>query len=550
MMAYSQPQRIADEPFDGHDVPADIILRSKDSVDFYVHKTVLSIVSPVFRDMFSFPQPLSRQNDAPSVIDISEDSKTVNYLLLLSYPLQGPIVDIDDFRDIADVLEAARKYQIERVTFLLKPKLSAFTRSQPLRAYALASRLHFEEEAKASAEFWRRRCPLLYSKPTVDLDSIKFPDWDETVAATSYISEMAEVSAGVYFRLLRFIRTGDAQNFTLHDPTDFTASAPTEMITTPDLYPSDLEKPDIILQSSEGCDFRVHERIISMASPRLLDKEWTAKDDFRVFKVFENARTLGTLLWLCYPFCDPEAMDIDVADSVLRAAIKHQVPKVVVLMKKRYRKEIKDNPLRVYFAAIRLGWKEEAQEAARRLAMMPVEEIYSPEMESMPASVYHHLLKYCHDHRSRFAHLCQKYTRSRTDSGASATPWEYLNEGAPLWWYIHQNEGNLLPFIASPIVQRELGYTRHSSYSNGFAIQNARGIVCESADFAAELENALSEVSCDYRENVNRQFSELSCRLDWTTKSLNRVPENITQKIRDSTWLYDVGSIFPTRIGI
>lgn len=38
-------------------VDADIILRSADGREFRVHKSMLSITSPIFRDMFTFLQP-------------------------------------------------------------------------------------------------------------------------------------------------------------------------------------------------------------------------------------------------------------------------------------------------------------------------------------------------------------------------------------------------------------------------------------------------------------------------------------------------------------
>ncbi|KAJ7750603.1 hypothetical protein B0H16DRAFT_1318583 [Mycena metata] len=44
------------QPFDES---TDAILRSSDDLDFPVHRAVLSLASPFFRDMFSIPQPES-----------------------------------------------------------------------------------------------------------------------------------------------------------------------------------------------------------------------------------------------------------------------------------------------------------------------------------------------------------------------------------------------------------------------------------------------------------------------------------------------------------
>jgi hypothetical protein len=161
------------------------------------------------------------------------------------------------------------------------------------------------------------------------MDKSYVPLWSETIAGRSYVQEMAEVSAGAYYRLLRFIRTGSAEKFTKPDSVDTVESTPTEA-TPQDLCPPDLEDADIILQSSEGVNFRVHKLIVSMASSHLLDTESDLQDGLPVFDVSEDARTLGALLWLCYPFCDPNVMDIEVAGAVLRAARKYQINKIIM----------------------------------------------------------------------------------------------------------------------------------------------------------------------------------------------------------------------------
>jgi hypothetical protein len=520
-MSHSQPlaERIADAPFDGrHGAQADVILRSKDSVLFYLHKSILSFVSPVFLDMFSLPQPPSGENDALLVIDVTEDSKTIDCLLHHFYPVPAPV--INELRDIADVLEAARKYQIEHATRLVKLKLLDFINSKPLQTYAIACLFHLEEEAKAAAECWRKGCPKKYSRPYKQ--SPTFPGWDETTAARSYVQEMAEVSAGAYFRLLRFIRTGNAKNFTKPDSAD-TVKSPTKKTPLQDLCPPDLEDADIILQSSEGVNFRVHKWIVSMASSRLLSTESGLQDDLPVFKVFEDARTLGALLWLCYPFCDPETVDIDVAGAVLRAARKYRINKVILLMKKRYRKEVRVNPLRVYFAAVHCGWKDEAQEAASCAAVRPMEESYVPEMDRSPAVVYHFLLQYCHNYRSKLTHLMDKRIASSSElySGSRfSDTHEYLHQDAPAWWYLyHENEGNVMPFIASPmaLVKPYVEFYTNSGYNSRLSR--------ESVAFATELKIALSEVCLDCRELFIRQFHKLSCRLSWTTKFLKWAAE-------------------------
>jgi len=51
----------AGPPFDRPD--ADIILRSTDGVEFHTFKSILSLASQFFNDMYEIPQPLSTTGD-------------------------------------------------------------------------------------------------------------------------------------------------------------------------------------------------------------------------------------------------------------------------------------------------------------------------------------------------------------------------------------------------------------------------------------------------------------------------------------------------------
>ena len=52
-------EELAKAPFD--DLQADLILQSSDKVHFRVFKPILSIASPIFKDMFSIPSPPSQK---------------------------------------------------------------------------------------------------------------------------------------------------------------------------------------------------------------------------------------------------------------------------------------------------------------------------------------------------------------------------------------------------------------------------------------------------------------------------------------------------------
>jgi BTB/POZ domain len=70
------------------DVPdANIIIRSSDLVDFRVHKSVLAMASPFFKDLLSLPQPSDSETfDGLPVVQLSEDSELLNSLVSILYP--------------------------------------------------------------------------------------------------------------------------------------------------------------------------------------------------------------------------------------------------------------------------------------------------------------------------------------------------------------------------------------------------------------------------------------------------------------------------------
>jgi hypothetical protein len=96
--------------FDAED--ADLVLRTADSEEFRVHRCILSVASPVFRDMFAFPQPHESTPQLPYV-DLPETTTTLDILLRYVYPIPSP--KIEDFVTLTNVLVSAEKYGAEGV---------------------------------------------------------------------------------------------------------------------------------------------------------------------------------------------------------------------------------------------------------------------------------------------------------------------------------------------------------------------------------------------------------------------------------------------------
>ncbi|KAJ7627871.1 hypothetical protein B0H17DRAFT_901672, partial [Mycena rosella] len=64
-------------PFD--DPNADAILRSSDDIDFHVHRIVLSLASPFFRQMLSLPQ--AETEPSVAILPVSESALVLDRAL-------------------------------------------------------------------------------------------------------------------------------------------------------------------------------------------------------------------------------------------------------------------------------------------------------------------------------------------------------------------------------------------------------------------------------------------------------------------------------------
>ena len=83
------------QPFDISDT--NLIIRSSDDVDYRVHKSVLAMSSPFFKDLLSLPQPPDGEVlDGLPVVQFSESSELLNSLISMLYPVRTVIPDSYD----------------------------------------------------------------------------------------------------------------------------------------------------------------------------------------------------------------------------------------------------------------------------------------------------------------------------------------------------------------------------------------------------------------------------------------------------------------------
>jgi hypothetical protein len=130
------------EPFDVPD--ADLVIRSSDCVDFRVHKPVLSMSSPFFKDLLSLPQqPDGESVDGIPVVRLPEGSELLNCLVSMLYPVRTVIPNSYD--KVLYLLAACQKYEMTSVQSLIRSevKRGEFPTAKGVEAYpayAIASR--------------------------------------------------------------------------------------------------------------------------------------------------------------------------------------------------------------------------------------------------------------------------------------------------------------------------------------------------------------------------------------------------------------------------
>jgi len=157
---------------------ADVVIRAAGARDFRVHKLILSLASPMFKDMLTLPQPAS---DTLPHVDVQESPEIWSNILHTIYPLPNPT--IDNLGDLESLLRAAKKYEIQ---FIIDPHKKVFKnreliKKDPLRLYAIACACGFEDEAKYVA---RNADTLTVARPQGDfaLDGVPAATYSRLIA--------------------------------------------------------------------------------------------------------------------------------------------------------------------------------------------------------------------------------------------------------------------------------------------------------------------------------------------------------------------------------
>jgi hypothetical protein len=144
-------------PVEPVDIPdANLIIRSSDLVNFRVHKSLLAMASPFFKDLLSLPNPPDDEFvDGLPVIQLSEDAELLNSLVAMLYPIRPAIPESYD--KVLYLLAACQKYDMDSVQSSIRAEVdrgvfpALVAAADVFRAYAIASTNKLTPEMKKTA---------------------------------------------------------------------------------------------------------------------------------------------------------------------------------------------------------------------------------------------------------------------------------------------------------------------------------------------------------------------------------------------------------------
>lgn len=177
---------------------ADIILRASEGKEFHAHKVVLSLASPVFRDMFSVPQPPPAKSSKLPIVDVHDPPEALEIFLQIIYPTRNPV--IHDVDILASVLHLADKYDAKDTLDVHKDYLpSTYSDLSPIQMYAILCACGREGEAGVVA----RRIPFASLKT---LDSSPLLQFITTTQYQRLVSFMATRDQKMREQVLQYNR--------------------------------------------------------------------------------------------------------------------------------------------------------------------------------------------------------------------------------------------------------------------------------------------------------------------------------------------------------
>ncbi|KAI0741975.1 hypothetical protein C8Q80DRAFT_167745 [Daedaleopsis nitida] len=362
--------------------------------------------------MFTMPLPAhdDHTTDSPDYMDgkpvviVDEDGHTVERLLRLCYPVADPV--LTDLKDVRLVLAAALKYEMEEATALMKRALLTFLQARPFAVWAAACTLGLADEAMLAAKM------LVGFK---DLPADAPP-------------ELQDVTAAMYFRLVKFHRAGGKVNgqfsFFEPDPEDMAEPRrPSKLFPLRRMEYQPRPFADLICRSSSKEEFRTHKIILGSASPVLMEKILSLPSEqsssLPVLDLDISSPTLGAVLELCYPIHEHlDNFAVSYAIAIMSCA--RQLKMNALCHKMRYGplgSSKVSEPLATYLLASDHNLTDVAEAAQGFIHGDPFTYRCIPEMEVTSALPYHRLLV----NRRQTLALASQMTRLTKERTSDAT---------------------------------------------------------------------------------------------------------------------------------
>ncbi len=168
----------------------DLVCRSSDGVEFQVHRGIISAASSTLCEKIT---KIVGQTTTTQTTQADGASPSVSYLPILQLDERGTVLAVvlrmcypatvelpSDIQDYADVLAAARKYGMERISRKVQKRWRGVVQNAPIRGYFVAAIAGWQEGAQDAARFLT----------------------DEQALDGRYTSEMEHASARIYHQLI------------------------------------------------------------------------------------------------------------------------------------------------------------------------------------------------------------------------------------------------------------------------------------------------------------------------------------------------------------
>ncbi|KAI9064032.1 hypothetical protein FKP32DRAFT_590281 [Trametes sanguinea] len=424
-------------PFD--QPSADIILRTSDLVDFRVHSPILIQASPFFATMLSLPQPRPQRSDVKSegassdatapqavpdsdsvpVVDVSEDSATLELILRILYPIPKPKMDRPDM--LVSALRLARKYEMEWPKEILSERLVDVLRTpkMAIHVWAAACRTNLEDVARQAAVVLR--VSRSDGKPTTGspeegASSLSPP---AALACVAELGKMEGICAGDYFRLERFLRADQAQvdGGSLKLLTPLPEEVKPRRPSAWKSFFTDIPFTDVLCRSASHnghvAEFAAHQIILSVQSPLMkarlaklhlanarthaasTELKYETKQTQPELTFDMDPNTLAALLNVCYGGASSLPIDLDEIARLVVAADDSDFQVVALRARGRWDLRARIDPVSAYLVAMAHGLIFEAREAAQLVLRRGFADFgYVEALEGSSALAYHSLLRY------------------------------------------------------------------------------------------------------------------------------------------------------------